>query len=88
MSPVLQSTRVDWLAGETWKQQKDFAQILQLLMWIRAISFAVGAHKLTSPFAHAILRTDTFRDKKSIESCCAVFQLKVFQKKELQAERD
>ena len=48
MSPVLQSTKVDWLAGETWRQQKDFAQILQLLMWFRAISFAVGAHKLTS----------------------------------------
>ena len=27
MSPVLQSTRVDSLAGETWRQQKDFAQI-------------------------------------------------------------
>ena len=30
---------------------------------------------------------DTFKDKKFIESCCIVFQLKVSQKKELQAEK-
>ena len=45
-------------------------------MWIRIISFAVGVHRLTSPFTHAISRTDTFKGKKLIESCCAVFQLK------------
>ena len=30
----------------------------------------------TSPFIHAILRTETFKGKKPIESCCAVSQLK------------
>ena len=40
-----------------------------LVMWIRTISFAVGAHRLTSPFIHAISRTDTFKGKKLIESC-------------------
>ena len=33
-----------------------------------------------------LVRTDTFKVKKSIESCCTVFQLKVSQNKELQAE--
>ena len=47
------------------------------------IAFAVGAHRLPSPFTHAISRTDTFKGKKLIESCCIVFQLKVFQTKEL-----
>ena len=39
-----QSTRVDWLAVEISRLQKDFPQILELVMWIRAIWFAVGAH--------------------------------------------
>ena len=47
------------LAVETSRQQKDFAKILQLVMWIRTISFVVGAHRPTSPFIPAILRTDT-----------------------------
>ena len=83
----LQSTRVDWLDAETSRQRRNFALTLQLVMWIRTISFAVGVHRLTFPFTRAISRTDTFMDKKLIESCCTVFQLKVFQKKELQAER-
>ena len=41
----------------------------------------------TSPFIHAILRTDTFKGKKLIESCCTAFQLTVSQKKELRSER-
>ena len=69
MSMFRQSTRVDWLAVETSRQQKDSAQILQLVMRIRTISFAVGVHRLTSPFTHAILRTDTSKGKESIESC-------------------
>ena len=77
----LQSTRVDWLAVEISRRQKDSAQILQLAMWIRTISFAVGAHRPTSPFTHAISRTDAFKGKKLIESCCTVFHLKVFQKR-------
>ena len=44
MSPFPQSTKVDWLAVEFSRQQKDFAQILELVMWIRAIWFVVGAH--------------------------------------------
>ena len=59
MSLFSQSTRVDWLAVEISRQQKDFAQILQLVMWIRTISFAVGAPMPMSPFIHAILPTDT-----------------------------
>ena len=86
MSLFPQSTRVDWLAVEISRQQKDFAKILQLVMWIRTISFAVGAHMPTSPFIHAILRTDTSKGKTSIESCCIVFQLKESQK-ELQADK-
>ena len=54
-------------------------------MWIRPILFAVDVRKLTSPFTHAISRLDTFKDKKLMESCCIEFQLKVSQKKELQA---
>ena len=38
----LQSTRVDWFVAETSRRQKDFAQIPQLVMWIRTILFAVG----------------------------------------------
>ena len=44
MSLFPQSTNVDWLAVEISRQQKDFAQILELVMWIRAIWFVVGAH--------------------------------------------
>ena len=55
-------------------------------MWIRTILFAVGVLRLMSPFTHAISRTDTFKDKKLIESCCIVFQLRVSQK-EVQAEK-
>ena len=51
----LQNKRVDWLVVE--RRQKDPAQILQLLMWIRTILFAVGVIRLTSPFTHAISRT-------------------------------
>ena len=91
MSPFLQSTststRVDWLPVETSRRQKDSAQFLQLVMWIRAISFAVVVHKLTSPSTPAISRMDTSKDKKPIESCCIVFQLKVSQTKELQEEK-
>ena len=47
--------------------------------------FAVGVHKLTSPFTDAISRLDTSKEKKLIESCCVELQPKVFQK-ELQAE--
>ena len=39
-----QSTRVDWLAVEISRLQKDFPQILELVMWIRATRFVVGAH--------------------------------------------
>ena len=83
----LQSTRVDWLVAEIPSRRKDFAQTLQLVMWIRIKSFAVGVHRLTSPFMHAISRTDTSKGKKLTESCCIVFQLKVFQKKELLVDR-
>ena len=71
--------RVDWLVVESSRQQKNFAQILQLVMWIRTIWVAV-AHRPASPFTHAISRTDTSKVKKSIRSCCTVFQRKVFQK--------
>ena len=86
-SLFLQSTRVDWLVAETSRRQKDFAQILQLVMWIRTMSFAVGVLRPTSSLTHAISRMDTFKGKKLIESCCIVFQLKVSQKKELHAEK-
>ena len=65
------------------KRRKDLAQTLQLVMWIRRMLFAVGVRGLTSPFTPAISRTDTFEDKKLIESCCIEFQLVVFQKEEL-----
>ena len=44
MSLFPQSTNVDWLAVDISRQQKDFAQILELVMWIRAMWFVVGAH--------------------------------------------
>ena len=56
-------------------------------MWIRTILFAVGVHRLMFPSTRAISQTDTFKDKKLIESCCIVSQLKVFQKEELQVEQ-
>ena len=65
-----QGARVDWLVAETSRRQKDFAQILQLVMWICTILFAVGVLRHTSPYTHAISRMDTFKDKGSIESCC------------------
>ena len=80
------STRVDWMSVETSRRQKDFAQILQLVMWIRTILFAVGVFRFTSLFIHAISRVDIFKDKL-IESCCIVFQVKVSQWTELQAEK-
>ena len=46
------------------------------------VSFTVGVDKLTSPFTHAVSRTDTFKVKKSIESGCIVFRLKVSQQKD------
>ena len=75
------------MAVETSRRRQDFAQILQLLVGIRTILFAVGAHNPASSVTHAILRTDTFKGKKSIESCYIVFQLKISHKKELQPER-
>ena len=69
--------KVDSLDVESSKRRKDFAQTLQLVMWIRTMLFAVGVHRLTSPFTPAISRTDTFEDKKLIESCCIEFQLMV-----------
>ena len=82
----LQSMRVNSLVVETSRRRKDFAQTLQLVMWIRTISSTVGVHRLTSPFTHAISRTDTFKDQNMFESCCIVFQLKVSQKNELQED--
>ena len=46
----------------------------------------VGVLRPASPFILAVLRTDTSKGLNSIESCCIVFQLKVFQKKESQEE--
>ena len=56
-------------------------------MWTRTILFAVGVRKLMSPFTDAVSRMNTFKDKKLIEFCCIVFQLKMSQKKELQEEK-
>ena len=44
MTLFLQNTKVDWLAVEISRHQKDFAQIFELVMWIRAMWFVVGAH--------------------------------------------
>ena len=63
----VRSWRVDWLVAESTRQQKDFALIHHLLMWIRIILFKVDVHKLTFPFVHAISRMDTFKDKKLTE---------------------
>ena len=82
-----QCIRVDWLVAESSRQRKDFAHVFQVVMWIRTKSFAAFAHRVTSPFAHAISQTDTSKGKKLIESCCFVFQLKASQKKQLQAEK-
>ena len=73
MFAYLQGTTVGWLDMETSRQRKDLTQILLLVMWTPTKSFAVGIHRLTSPLAHAISRTDTPMDKKSIESCSNVF---------------
>ena len=45
----LQSAGVDWLVAETSGRQTDFAQILQLVMWIRTMLFGwcAQAHVLT-----------------------------------------
>ena len=40
------SFKVDWVDAETSRQRRDFAQILQLLMWIRTTLFAVGVHRI------------------------------------------
>ena len=50
----LRSIRVDWLDAKTSRQRSDFAQIAQLVMWIRTILFAVGVHRLMFPFTRAI----------------------------------
>ena len=50
----MQSIRVDCLVEETSRQRRDFAQSLQLVMWIHTLSFAVGVHRLMSPFTHAV----------------------------------
>ena len=52
MSPFPQTTRVDWIAVETSRRRQDFAQILQLAMWICKISFVDGALRPTSPLIH------------------------------------
>ena len=70
---------------ETADDRRTFAQILQLAMWIRTISFVVGAHRPTFPFIHAIQERIPFKVKKLIESCCIIFQLKAFQMKEVWA---
>ena len=77
----------DWLVAEISRQQRNFAQTPQLVMWIRTVLFAVGVQRLMFPFMHAMSRTEPFEDKKLIESCCIVFRLMVFQKKELLVER-
>ena len=68
MFVFLQSVRVDWLDAETSKQRRDFAQILQLVMWIRTILFAVGVHRLMFPLTRGISRTDTFKHKKFLSN--------------------
>ena len=80
-------SRADWWVVETSRKRRDFAQVLQLVMWIRTVPFAVGVHRLKFPSTRAISRTETFKDKKFVESCCIVSQLKVFQKMELQVEQ-
>ena len=76
------STRVDWLVAENFETTEG----------LRTDSPAgnVDSHNSVCSlcsFTHAMSRMHTFKDKKLIESCCIVFQLKVAQKKELQAER-
>ena len=46
-----------------------------------------GVHRLMFPVTRTTSRTDSFKDKKLIESCCTVSQLKVFRKKELQVKQ-
>ena len=38
------------------------------------MQFAVCVHKLTTPFTHAISRTDISKDKKLTESRCIMFR--------------
>ena len=66
---------------------QQFAQILQLVMWIHTVLFAVGAHKLMSPFTRATSRTVTLKDKSLIEFCCFVSQLKATETKDLLVDR-
>ena len=76
MFAYFQGTRVDWFDVETSRQRKDLAQILLLENGISTISFAVGVHKLTSPFPPC-----DFTYECSQESCCIVFQLLLYLKK-------
>ena len=78
---------MDRLDAETSRQRKNFEHNFQLVMWTLAILFAVGAHKLMSLFMSATSRTDTFKDKRLIESCGIVSQLKVSERKELLVDR-
>ena len=57
MSLFPQCTRVDWLVVEISRRQKDFAQIPQLVMWIRTILFAVGEQQ-----AHVSIHSCGFRN--------------------------
>ena len=72
MYPFLRSTRADCLVAEISRRQKDSEQILLLR--------DVDSHNIVSSWCAQA------KCKKLIESCCTLFQLKVFQKKELQAE--
>ena len=38
------------------------------------MSFTAGVHKFTSPFTHAISRTDISKDEKLAKSRCIIFQ--------------
>ena len=80
----LQSFKVDWLVETTEGLRTDSAAGY---VESHNMFFAVGVRRLVLPFTRAISRTDTFKDEDSIEFCCIVFQLKVFKKEELQAER-
>ena len=89
MSPVLQSNKsrlVGWRNLETTEGLRTDSPAVDVDSHKYRLQLVRTSSRLHSRMR--FLRTDTFRDKKSIESCCTVFQLKVFQKKELQAERD
>ena len=73
---------------EISRRQKDFVRTDSPAGDVDSNNIACCCvHKLTAPFTRAISRTDAFKDKKLIESCCIVLQVKVSQKKELQAEK-